>query len=517
VIALDCASLAAALAAIVLAGLRWLRVAQREHYLPGSAIRFAARWWKSTPVNVALLLAGVAGAVASGVVPALGLVAAASAAAGPRGLGVRGRTSRLAWTRRLTTVAATAAGLSAFAVLTGALVGGLAGAVLAAAATAMATPLVTDAALAVTRPVEDALAQRYVRRAVARLQRVRPVVVAVTGSYGKTTTKGYIAHLVGPFRSTVPSPHSFNNRAGLARTVNENLGPGTEVLVAEMGTYGPGEIAEMCSWLHPEIAVITAIGPAHLERFKSLDATLRAKAEITEAAPVAVLNVDDERLAGLAGQLEASGKEVVRASGLSEVADVAVVAVPGGLDLWIAGDRVGQAEVGDADRPLALSNAACAAAVALRLGVGPGDVLDRLASLPILANRLQPYTAEGGYLVLDDAFNSNPAGARLALSRLHQQVTQGRRVLVTPGMVELGRAQYEENAAFAEAAAAVASEIVVVARTNRRALEDGARRASAGAVVLLARTLDEALERVRSTLGAGDVVLFENDLPDHFP
>ncbi len=129
------------------------------------------------------------------------------------------------------------------------------------------------------------MARTYVRRAGERLRRVAPTVVAITGSYGKTSTKGYVAHLVAGTKTVVASPASFNNRAGLARAVNENLADGTEVFVAEMGTYGPGEIADLCSWLVPDIAVITAIGPVHLERFGSEDRIVQAKAEILAAAP----------------------------------------------------------------------------------------------------------------------------------------------------------------------------------------------------------------------------------------
>jgi hypothetical protein len=139
-------------------------------------------------------------------------------------------------------------------------------------------------------------------------------VVAVTGSYGKTSTKGHIAHLVRPDRTVVATPASFNNRAGLARAVNEHLADGTEVFVAEMGTYGPGEIAELCRWCPPDISVITAIGPVHLERFGSEDRIVEAKSEILRAGDDVVLAVDDPRLAALAERGGRRGKRVLRCS-----------------------------------------------------------------------------------------------------------------------------------------------------------------------------------------------------------
>jgi UDP-N-acetylmuramoyl-tripeptide--D-alanyl-D-alanine ligase len=191
--------------------------------------------------------------------------------------------------------------------------------------------------------------------------------------------------------------------------------------------------------------------------------------------------------------------------------------VPNGIELRLGGRRLGIAVTGPTDRPTALSNAACAVAVALELGLEPEALLPRLATLPVPPNRLQRYLAAGGYVVLDDTFNSNPLGARLALSRLEMEAPAGRCVVVTPGMVELGASQREENAAFAEAAAAVVAHLVVVARTNREALSEGARRVPGGAEVVLVDRLDGAVAWVREHLGVGDAVLYENDLPDHFP
>ncbi|MGD0393001.1 MAG: Mur ligase family protein, partial [Acidimicrobiales bacterium] len=287
------ATVACCVAACVPAGLRWLRVAQREHYLAGSVLRFAGRWWRSTPVNVALAAVGVVAAIVSIRYPLAGAVVAGAVAAGPLGLSLRGRTSPLAWTSRLRRLAAAWALFEAALVVVG-VVSGLAAPL--AVVAALAVPLGVDLACRATSPLELRLSAHFVDEAAARLQLVDPVIVAITGSYGKTSTKGHIACLVGTARTVVATPASFNNRAGLARAVNEHLAEGTEVFVAEMGTYGRGEIADLCRWCPPDIAVITAIGPVHLERFGSEDRVLEAKSEIIESADDVVLQVDDPRL-----------------------------------------------------------------------------------------------------------------------------------------------------------------------------------------------------------------------------
>ena len=164
------------------------------------------------------------------------------------------------------------------------------------------------------------------RTAEAKLRSVHPTTVAITGSYGKTTTKVYFRHLASGVQTVLASPASFNNTGGLSRTLNEHLTPGTEVFVAEMGTFGPGEIRSMCAWVQPDIAAIVNIGPVHLERMKTLDGIVAAKAEIFEqpVTHTAVLNIDAHGLAALADTLAGKGKRVMRVSTVSTSVDVCV-------------------------------------------------------------------------------------------------------------------------------------------------------------------------------------------------
>jgi UDP-N-acetylmuramoyl-tripeptide--D-alanyl-D-alanine ligase len=500
---------AACVVASMLSGVRWLRVAQREHYLPGAVTRFAWRWWTLGPLNVVGLVAAWLGAILAGRWPGSALATAVIVAVGPLGLGLRGRTSPLAWTRRAKTLAAAGVVLDAVAEVI-AVVAGVGP--LVAAATAFAVPIILDIACSIVGPFEAFGARRFVRQAADRLRRVGPTVVAITGSYGKTSTKGYVAHLLAGSKTVVASPASFNNRAGLARAVNENLTDASDVFVAEMGTYGRGEIAALCSWMVPDIAVITAIGPVHLERFGTEEAIVEAKAEILVAPATVVLNVDDERLAELARRSADAGKRVWRVSERDVEADVCV-RVDG--DVLVAGVTVGRAPPGA--RP---GNVACAVAVALALGVESDEIGRRVGSLPTAPHRLEPGTGVGGFVVLDDTYNANPAGARVALDTLVALAPEGgRRVVVTPGMVELGPAQRQENRSFARSVAEVATDLVVVGRTNRRALMAGAGPGDGrpGLEPVMVRGRAEAVAWVRDHLGVGDIVLYENDLPDQYP
>ncbi|MBA2608650.1 MAG: hypothetical protein H0U92_06915, partial [Actinobacteria bacterium] len=425
---IDRAAGAALLVIALVDGVRWLRVAQREHYLSGSVTRFALRWrW------VAL------------------------------GLGVRGRTSKLAWTRRMRVLAFVAVFIHVGIILSMSAFGlPFSGSALFAL---LLVPVTVDAALLATAPIERRLGGRFVRRATEKLRTIAPTVVAITGSYGKTSTKVVLAHLLSGTRSVSASPASFNNRAGLARAINEGLSTGTDVFVAEMGTYGPGEIAELCAWCPPDIAVMTAIGPVHLERFKNEDNIVKAKSEIFASARTVVVNFDDPRLVAVADSV--TDKRVLRVSGTRSDADAAVI----DGDVYVRGTKVGRVET----LATAPTNAAAAVAVAIELGVSPADVVKRLATAPGAAHRLEATTAASGVVVLDDTFNSNPAGARRALELLKASGSPtGRRVLITPGMVELGSRQRAENEAFAADAGAVASVIGIVGQTNAAALAAGA-------------------------------------------
>jgi UDP-N-acetylmuramoyl-tripeptide--D-alanyl-D-alanine ligase len=494
-----------------LATLRWLRVAQREHYIAGSATRFARRWWLGRPPNPVFAAVAVAALAAAAWVPAIGIAAVAVAAAGPIGLGLRGRTSPLRWTSRVRRLAVTV-GIIEAALLGAALFTdadlGLAGVV--APAVALLAAVWVDGALALMTPVERRLTEQYVRQAAETLQRVAPRVVAITGSFGKTSTKEHVRDLVAGTYEVVASPASFNNRLGLAKAVNDGVAPGVEVFVAEMGTFAKGEIADLCSWVPPTVSVLTAVGPVHLERFGTLEAIADAKSEIFASAETIVINFDNELVANVSAR-RASDARVIRCSTGGGEADVGARQTGAGIEVQVDGRLAG---VAPAD--LFPMNVACATGAAVALGVPIADLGDRLAKLGSPAHRADVTTAGNGVVVIDDTYNSNPEGAAAALALLARTGDPSRRkVVVTPGMIELGPRQAEENSRFAGDASGLATHVVVVGHTNRSALIAGARHGHAEVVAVSDR--EAATRYVRTLVGDGDVVLYENDLPDHHP
>jgi UDP-N-acetylmuramoyl-tripeptide--D-alanyl-D-alanine ligase len=501
--------------------LRWLRVLQREHYDPSSMSRFLGRWSSPQvgpaklspriravrPITLShILVITLVVTVILRLDGAVVLVAVLYGLFCPVGLSLRGRTGELRWTRRLTTVAIVAT--------VGALCVAVLGALtvrpwLAAVAAVWAVPVTLDLSARVLGPYEYRRAQKFVEQAVARLQRVAPRVVAITGSYGKTSTKNHLVDLLPGDGGIVSSPRSFNNRAGLSRAINESLAEGTRIFIAEMGTYGPGEIRELCAWCAPEIAVVTAIGPVHLERMKTLDVIEEAKFEITEEAPTVVVNIDDVRLARWPDRLTARGKKLRTVGSVNEAASVRVVVIGDKWTIILDGEEMCTIEPLPGVQP---TNLACALGAAIELGVPTTELMTHVTHVSTVANRLNVVTAASGVVVIDDTFNSNPASALAALTTLVKLSLAGRRVVVTPGMIELGLEQYRENLSLAKKVAFANAELVIVGRTNVKPLEAGY-----GRPARRFDSRDDAVAWVRSVLVPGDGVLYLNDLPDHYP
>ena len=429
------------LVASLVAAPRWLRIAQREHYLPRSVTRFAIRWWSAGQVNLLLAVAAVTASLSAFSLSVMALATAGIIVAAPVGpdaerahvaAGVDPPAAH-AW-RRSFAVLDVALFLLAAATPTSAAL---------ASILCFLQPVIVDVALLVTLPFERLAARRWVRQAEQRLRAAAPVTVAITGSYGKTTTKLYVRHLVAGQRTVLASPASFNNTGGLARTLNEHLAPGTEVFVAEMGTYGPGEIRAMCEWVRPTIGVIVNIGPVHLERMQSLDGVVAGQGRDHRGRADGGAQRERPRSGRrwptrLAARGHAGGAGGHRAPtrpaptwSCSTTATATSTSAPAGH----AAPHRGHA-------PPIPANVASALGVVVALGLDVAAALPRLDTLPVAEHRQEISRSAKGVVVIDNTFSSNPASAAssLALVRPAGRARAPASVVVTPGMVELGPA-----------------------------------------------------------------------------
>lgn len=382
-------------------------------------------------------------------------------------------------------------------------------------------PYVLVAANYALRPVEAAVNRSFVRSAKRTLAEVDPLVVGITGSYGKTSTKFCVGAVLGADRPTLITPASFNSYLGVVRTINEHLRPEHRAFVAEMGMFRRGDIAELCELTRPKLGVITAIGPMHLERLGSIEAIEAAKAELMEALPAdgrLITNADDLRCVAIAGRAHVPVTLFGVESPDAQVRALNVSFVGGRTELDI---QLGEAEQIHVSAQLLgrhnVYNMLAAAAVGDRLGVPGATIAAALAAVQAPEHRLSPiHNAAAGVVVIDDAYNSNPEGAAAALEVLREHDAR-RRLLVTPGMVELGELEDQLNHRFGEQAAAVCDLVVLVGGKRTKPIYEGLIAAGmASQDVHVVADLGEATGLLGQIRQRGDVILFENDLPDTY-
>jgi UDP-N-acetylmuramoyl-tripeptide--D-alanyl-D-alanine ligase len=383
------------------------------------------------------------------------------------------------------------------------------------------SPYVLLAANLMLAPVERAINRRYVKAAKLTLRRVRPLRIGITGSYGKTSTKFCVDAVLSADRLTLVTPASFNSYLGVVRTINEHLRPEHKAFVAEMGMFRRRDIAELCELVSPQIGVITAIGPMHLERLGSIEQIEAAKAELMEALPAdgrLITNGDDPRCLAIADKARCpvtlfaidNAAAEVRASGIAFVAGHTEldIALSGKQVIHVSAQLLGRHNV---------YNMLAAAAVGEALCVPSQTIASALSTVKPPQHRLSPIRNDAaGVIVIDDAYNSNPDGAAAALEVLSQHEAS-RRLLVTPGMVELGDLEHELNRQFGEQAAAVCDVVVLVgAKRTKPILEGLLSGGIAEQDVHVVADLDEATSLLGQIRRYGDVILFENDLPDTY-
>ncbi len=342
-------------------------------------------------------------------------------------------------------------------------------------------------------------------------------IVGITGSSGKTSTKDLLAAVLAPLGEVVAPPGSFNNELGHPWTVLRAT-EATDYLVLEMSARHPGNVAALASIAPPSIAVVLNVGTAHLGEFGSREAIAATKAELPQAVPssgVVILNVDDTAVAAMADQTSARVVRVGRTS------DADVWAGPVTLDALARPRFTLHTADGETDVALAVhgdhqvSNALCAAAVALECGAGLEQVANALASArPVSKHRMQVVTRDDGVTIINDAYNANPDSMRAglkALAAIAREAGEKRRSWAVLGeMAELGDDAISEHDRIGRLAVRLDVSRLIVVGTGRSmsAMHHGAvMEGSWGSEATMVADADAALALLRAELQAGDVVL----------
>lgn len=370
----------------------------------------------------------------------------------------------------------------------------------------------------INKPIEANIRNGFCRKAKTKLKEIPGLkVIGVTGSYGKTSTKYVVNTILSQKYNTLMTPESYNTTMGVVRTINEKLTSMHQLFVCEMGAKYVGDIKEITDIVNPTYGIVTAIGPQHLDTFKSLDNVRKAKLELVDSLPddgIAFVNWEDENIRN-----SKITKNMVK-FGLSKDADYYAtniditergstfdVVIPGKEPIKIKTRLLGN---------LNILNIVGAVAIADKLGLTADEIKMGAKYIRPVPHRLELRQNPNGSIIIDDAYNSNIKGAKMALEVL-KSFEHKKRILITPGIVELGDKQYEINKEFGEKAAESCDFIILVGASQAVPIYNGIKEKHyPESKVYIAKNLQEALSKMNEILTRDSVVLLENDLPDNY-
>ncbi len=370
-------------------------------------------------------------------------------------------------------------------------------------------------------PIEKLISEMYFRDARRKLLSNTSLIrIGLTGSYGKTTVKHILGAILSEKYPTLITPASFNTPMGVTRAIRERLTPSYQIFVGEMGARHVGDIKEMCRLVHPTIGIITSVGPQHLETFKSIERVAKTKYELIEALPEEGSRsyfYDDGSYC--LDMYRKTTKQKTLCGRNPETCDVwcdQVTVSPEGTTFMLHIKNKGQIEcrtrlLGDHS----VQNILLAAAVASDLRLTLKQIAHGIEKLQPVKNRLELLNNAGGFTIINDAFNSNPVGAKAALEVLRQ--FPGRRIIITPGMVELGEKEAEYNRIFGTQMVDCADIAIIIGKNRATPILEGLKESGFNPEnIHRVDSLDDSTHLLHTIVRPGDTVLYENDLPDHY-
>ena len=378
-------------------------------------------------------------------------------------------------------------------------------------------PLMAAIAYFVTYPFERMSARSFMRDASAEMKKLKAEglkVVGITGSYGKTTAKNILTVMLSGKCRVCASPKSYNTPLGICRTINDVLAPDDGIFIAEMGARRKGDIAEICTVAEPDYALITGVGCQHYETFGSLENIADTKYELVEAVGekgLAVFNCADEGARELS--LRRTGRMMKTGDGDDcDVRYSSLVLSPSGTTFDVtAGGKTVSIRTPLLGRHVPALICACIA-IAADMGVSLEECAKACEKLAPVEHRLEVIRV-GGRTIIDDSYNSNPCGAKNALEVL--SAFDGEKIVVTPGMVELGGLENDANAELGRNIAGVCDMAILVGSRAKTIKASAMEAGMPEERIKTAMSLDAA-KKILATLPDGCAILFENDLPDNY-
>ncbi|MCL1867149.1 MAG: UDP-N-acetylmuramoyl-tripeptide--D-alanyl-D-alanine ligase [Oscillospiraceae bacterium] len=390
----------------------------------------------------------------------------------------------------------------------------------------------------INSPTEKAVNNRYIRDAKRIIDSMPNLItIAVTGSYGKTSTKFYLHKLLSTKYNVLMTPESFNTTMGVVKTVRGELRPTHEIFICEMGMMWKGDIAEICRIVKPKHCMITSIGAQHLETMKTVENIINEKFSVTDLITngYIFLNYDNEYIQNRVNS-DKSGKNFIL-YGVNEHSDsrdfdyhaTDISVSEKGTSFTVLTKREQNLTASDIlfDTSLLgshnVQNIVGAIAVAHSLGISLNEMTFPVKRLDVAPHRLQ-ISDRGGVFLIDDSFNSNPAGAKAALDVLRifgqnsDKPEKPLKILITPGMVELGEQSHELNRTFGSQAAESADYALLIGQKQAVPIKEGL--LNAGFPEERVRVFDSFNDGMAFAVGIESsgkkVILIENDLPDNY-
>ena len=401
-------------------------------------------------------------------------------------------------------------------------------------------PYILFVAYLINEPMEELIKRHYIRQAKTKLDNTDVLRIGITGSYGKTSVKEILRTILSQKYRVLATPASYNTPLGIAITV-KSLDSTHDVFIAEMGARNKGDIKELALLVKPDYGVLTGINNQHLESFGTIENIKNTKFELFETLArgagdgVDGLNDGQGRNDGngrngkgfFSSDNEGARELYERFGGEKYLAGIG-----GAENDLVTATELSTSEQGTSftlniagEEPVAcntvllgkhsVSNICLAAAVAYKVGLTPEEIAKGINRLQSVGHRLELVPNNKKIVIIDDSYNCNEDGAKAAMEVL--DTFKGRKIVVTPGLVELGKMENVANLSFGTLLAAHADKVIVIGKHNAEMIINGL---TAGGMdkadISFAKNLNKGNEILNGMLAEGDVVLFENDLPDNY-